>query len=404
MFTVPTIDISSYVDPAGAPPDRARVARELDDACCAAALAGCGSDDGTDSALTGSLAPASTETNLAEVCPENVVVQLQWQPQSDMAGVIGLLGPGYQVDTDTKSVSGPLAFDGQDTGVDITLRAGGPAIGFQSVPSAMYADDSIDLGLVHGDQLIAAATDQRVVGVTPLLQYNPSILMWDPETHPEQQTIADIGKTDETVVVSKDQIFPQWLVAKGLLKQSQLDTSYDGAPARFVGDPSIAQQGFANSEPYTYEHETPSWDKPIAYAMVKDAGYDVYASNVSVRADRLDSLTPCLQKLVPMIQQTGKDYVAAPDAINATIVDWVSQDVGFTPYSEGEAAYSAALLKDKAVIAPGSDGVWGSYDMAKAQSIIDDLTPILNESGAGLPTELPADQLFTAEFISDQVR
>ncbi|MED5800466.1 2-oxoglutarate and iron-dependent oxygenase domain-containing protein [Gordonia sp. Z-3] len=33
MFTVPTIDISSYVDPAGAPADRARVARELDDAC-----------------------------------------------------------------------------------------------------------------------------------------------------------------------------------------------------------------------------------------------------------------------------------------------------------------------------------------------------------------------------------
>ncbi len=42
--------------------------------------------------------------------------------------------------------------------------------------------------------------------------------------------------------------------------------------------------------------------------------------------------------------------------------------------------------------------------MAKAQSIIDDLTPILNESGAGLPTDLPADQLFTTEFISDQVR
>ncbi|MXP23899.1 nitrate ABC transporter substrate-binding protein [Gordonia sp. HNM0687] len=373
-------------------------------AICATALAGCGSDSDTETAAASSLQPAPAEYDLSTVCPENVVVQLQWQPQSDMAGVIGLLGPGYSIDTDTKSVTGPLVFDGGDTGVDITLRAGGPAIGFQSVPSAMYADDSIDLGLVHGDQLIAAATDQRVVGVTPLLQYNPSILMWDPQTHPDQTTIADIGKTDETVVVSKDQIFPQWLVAKGLLKESQLDTSYDGAPARFVGDPTIAQQGFANSEPYTYEHETPSWNKPIAYAMVKDAGYDVYASNVSVRADRLEEMSPCLEKLVPMIQQTGKDYVGSPEAINATIVDWVSADVGFTPYSEGEAAYSAELLKDKAVIAPGTDGVWGSYDMAKAQSNIDDLTPILNGGGAGLPTQLPADQLFTAEFISDQVR
>ena len=74
--------------------------------------------------------------------------------------------------------------------------------------------------------------------------------MWDPASHPDVKTIADIGRSDASVVVSKDQIFPQWLVAKGLLKKSQLDTSYDGAPARFVGDPSITQQGFANSEPY----------------------------------------------------------------------------------------------------------------------------------------------------------
>lgn len=370
---------------------------------CAAVLAGC-SSSGSDDTASSSLPSAPAESTLAGTCPDNVVVQLQWQPQSDMAGVIGLLGPGYTVDTDNKSVSGPLVFDGMDTGVDITLRAGGPAIGFQSVPSAMYSDDSIHLGLVHGDQMISAAKDQRVVGVTPLLQYNPSIIMWDPATHPDVKTIADIGRSDASVVVSKDQIFPQWLVAKGLLQQGQLDTSYDGAPARFVGDPSITQQGFANSEPYTYENETPSWNKPVAYAMVKDAGYDVYASNVSVRAGDVEEMSPCLEKLVPMIQQTGKDYVASPDAVNATIVDWVSQDVSFTPYSAGEAAYSAGLLKDRAVIAPGADGVYGSYDMVKAQNVINDLVPILNGGGADLPAALPADQLFTTQFIDEQIR
>ncbi|MDF6100264.1 nitrate ABC transporter substrate-binding protein [Gordonia hongkongensis] len=370
---------------------------------CAAVLAGC-SSSGSDDTASSSLPSAPAESTLAGTCPDNVVVQLQWQPQSDMAGVIGLLGPGYTVDTDNKSVSGPLVFDGMDTGVDITLRAGGPAMGFQSVPSAMYSDDSIHLGLVHGDQMISAAKDQRVVGVTPLLQYNPSIIMWDPATHPDVKTIADIGRSDASVVVSKDQIFPQWLVAKGLLQQGQLDTSYDGAPARFVGDPSITQQGFANSEPYTYENETPSWNKPVAYAMVKDAGYDVYASNVSVRAGDVEEMSPCLEKLVPMIQQTGKDYVASPDAVNATIVDWVSQDVSFTPYSAGEAAYSAGLLKDRAVIAPGADGVYGSYDMVKAQNVINDLVPILNGGGADLPAALPADQLFTTQFIDEQIR
>lgn len=371
---------------------------------CVAALAGCTDSSSTSSSSAQSLPSAPAEYNLASVCPKNVVVQLQWQPQSDMAGVIGLMGPGYTVDANQKSATGPLAYDGKDTGVDITLRAGGPAIGFQSVPSVMHADDSIDLGLVHGDQLVSAASKQRVVALTPLLQYNPSILMWDPEKHPDWRTIADIGKSDATVVVSKEQVFPQWLVAKGLLKQSQLDTGYDGAPARFVGDPSIAQQGFVNSEPYTYEHETPSWDKPVAYAMVRDAGYDVYASNVSVRPDKMEKLTPCLQKLIPMIQQTGKNYVNSPDAINKTITDWVSQDVSFSTYSEGEASYSAKILKEKGVIGPDAAGVWGGIDMAKAQESINQLIPVLNNSGSDLPAQIPANELYSTQFIDTDVK
>lgn len=370
---------------------------------CVAALAGCTDSSSTSQSAT-SLPPAPAEFNLASVCPKNVVVQLQWQPQSDMAGVIGLMGPGYTVDANQKSATGPLVYDGKDTGVDITLKAGGPAIGFQSVASAMYADDSIDLGLVHGDQLVSAAAKQRVVAVTPLLQYNPSIIMWDPKTHPEWNTIADVGKSNATVVVSKEQVFPQWLVSKGLLKQSQLDTGYDGAPTRFVGDPSIAQQGFANAEPYIYEHETPSWNKPVAYAMVRDAGYDVYASNVSVRPDKMEKLTPCLQKLVPMIQQTGKNYVNSPDAINKTVTDWVSQDVSFSPYSAGQAAYSAKILKDKGVIGTDAAGVWGGIDMVKAQKSIDELVPVLNQSGAGLPAQLPASDIYTTQFIDTNVK
>jgi hypothetical protein len=370
---------------------------------CVAALAGC-TDSSSTPNTNQSLPPAPAEHNLADVCPENVVVQLQWQPSSDMAGVVGLMGPGYSVDSNEKSVSGPLVYEGKDTGVRISLRAGGPAVGFQSVPSVMYADDSIDLGLVHGDQLVAAVAQQRVIGVTPLLQYNPSILMWDSEKHPDWRTIADIGKSNATVVVSQDQVFPQWLVAKGLLKQNQIDTGYDGAPARFVGDPAIVQQGFANSEPYVYEHETPSWNKPVAFAMVRDAGYDVYASNVSVRPDKFPALTPCLQKLVPMIQHTGKNYVNSPDAINKTITDWVAQDISFSPYTAGEAAYSAETLKNNNIIAPDSAGVWGGYDMAKAQRSIGELIPVLNQSGSGLPAQISATDLYSTQFIDTTVR
>lgn len=371
-------------------------------ACVAVTLSACAySSEETAQEISVETAPEAQ--SLADVCPANVGIQLQWQPQSDMGAVFGMLGPGYQVDTEDKSVTGPLVAAGKDTGVDLTLKSGGPAIGFQSVPSQLYVDDTLVMGIVHGDQLIAAAADQPVIGVTTLLKYSPAILMWDPASHPDWQTVADIGTTDATVVVSKDQIFPQWMVGKGMLQQSQIDTSYDGAPARFVGDPSIAQQGFANSEPYTYEHDTPSWDKPVGYGLIKDAGYDIYASNMSVRADKLDELAPCLEKLVPIIQQSGVDYAAAPEAVNKVIVDVVSQDSTYSPYSEGEAAFSADLLVDKGLLAAEDDGSFGVYDPARTARNVEDLRGVLAGTGNVVPAEMTGDTLFTNRFSDPSI-
>ncbi|MGG7102909.1 nitrate ABC transporter substrate-binding protein [Rhodococcus sp. 24CO] len=366
-------------------------------------LSACSSSDADTAVASEALEPAAEAQTLTGACPENVVVQLQWQPQSDMGALFEMLGPGYTVDTDDKSVSGTLVAGGKDTGVDLTLRAGGPAIGFQSVSSQMYVDDSITLGLIHGDQVIAASASQPVMAVTPLLKYSPAIVMWDPASHPDWKSVADIGKTDASVVVSKEQLFPQWLVAKGLLKASQLDTSYDGAPSRFVGDPTIAQQGFANSEPYTYENETPAWDKPVSFDLLKDSGFDIYASNVSVRADKVESLSSCLTKLVPIIQQASADYITDPAAANSAIVDIVSQDISFSPYTEGEAAFSAQMLKDEGLIANEADGSVGTYDMARVTRNVADLTPVLVAGGAAIPDSLTAEQIYTNKFTDPSI-
>lgn len=359
-----------------------------------------GSDEATE---TTSLEPAAEAQNLSDVCPSNIGIQLQWQPQSDMGAVFAMLGPGYRVDTNTKSVTGPLVAGGKDTGVDLTLKSGGPAIGFQSVTSQLYVDDSAMLGIVHGDQLIAAAAEQPVIGVTPLLKYSPSILMWDPQSYPDWKSVTDIGKSDATVVVAKDQIFPQWMVKKGLLKPSQIDTNYDGAPSRFVSDPTITQQGFANSEPFTYEHDTPAWNKPVSYGLIKDAGYDIYASNVAVRADKLQDLSPCLAKLVPIIQRSGVDYVNSPARVNQTIVDVIAQDATYSPYSKAEADYSATLLVEKGLLANEDNGSFGVYDQARTQRNLDDLRPVLADTGNQVPASMTAQQLFTNQFTDPAI-
>jgi hypothetical protein len=371
-------------------------------ASAALAVTGCGSDE--DSAAAVDLESAADDQQLGDVCPETLVVQLQWQPQTDMAGVIGLLGPGWTVDEESGAATGPLVTGGRDTGIDIELRPGGPAIGFEPVTSQMYADDDIALGIVHGDQLVtAAAGGQPVLAVTPLLKYSPSILMWDPESHPDWSGIEDIGGSGATVVASDDQTFPAWLVANGLLDESQLDFGYEGTPDRFVSDPSIAQQGFASSEPYVYENEVAPWHKPVEWQLLKDVGYDIYASNVTVRTDRVEELSPCLERVVPMIQQATADFAASPDAVNQTVVDWVGQDDSFFPYSEGEADYAARTLVDEGLVAAEDDGAVGTYDIDRAARTIDELEPIVAEQRGADVQDFPVEDLYTNQFTDPSI-
>ncbi|MEQ6899770.1 hypothetical protein [Nocardioides sp. YIM 152588] len=361
-----------------------------------------GSDTEATDAAAADLDQAAGETRLDDVCGTELTVQLQWQPQSDMGALFALLGPDHRFDPATKSVTATLVSEGEDTGTELTLRAGGPAIGFQSVPSQMYVDDTIDLGLVHTDMMIAASGDQPVVGVTPLLTHTPAMLMWDPATYGDDFDITQIADTGATVVVSGEQAYPAWLVAQGYATQKQIDPSYDGNPARFVGDTSIVQQGFANSEPYTYENEISAWGKPVGYQLLKDAGYDPYASNLSVRADELDEMAPCLERLVPMVQRAGAAYISDPGATNDVIVEMIASDDSYFPYSDGEAAYSAQLLADEGLIAE-EGGVVGGYDQARLTAFVDEVAPMIREQGNKVPDTLSADDLFTDRFVDDTV-
>ncbi|MFT4264349.1 MAG: hypothetical protein QM572_13260 [Nocardioides sp.] len=390
------------------PPTARRAAAAAGALLLAGALGACSSESSGSSGSAGSEAKAAdlpaapAAEQLGDACGADVVVQLQWQPQSDMGALFSLLGPDYTVDTTTKSVTGTLVVDGASTGTKLTLRAGGPAIGFQSVPSEMYADDSVDFGLVHSDVMIAASGDQRVVAVTPLLTHSPAMLMWDPASQGDDFDITKLADSGATVVVSKDQSYPAWLLSKGYVTEDQLDTGYEGTPARFVADPSIVQQGFANSEPYTYEKDTPAWDKKVDYEMLKDVGYDPYASNLTVRADKLESSAPCLERLVPIVQRASADYVTDPDATNKVIVDVVGSDPSYSAYTIGEATYSSDLLRSEGLI-EAENGTVGGYDDARVDAFFDEVAPIIRAQGSKVPDDLAADDLFTNRFVDTSV-
>jgi hypothetical protein len=372
------------------------------------ALSACAGGESTDSAPPAAgpaapAAPAGGPLDLTGVCPATVVMQEDWQPEAEHGGVYSLVGPDRTIDADAKLVRGSLVAQGVDTGVDIEVRPGGPNVGFQPVPALMALDDSIVLGTVNSDAAIAAAAAQPTVAVVSQLTTSPFMLMWDPASHPDAHTLRDVAASGAPVVTS-DPVVTALLEAQGIIAPAQVDTSYEGTPARFVSDPRILQQGFVTAEPYLYEHEITEWGRPVGYQKLADYGYSAYPSPLAVRADRLEALRPCLAKLVPIMQRAQLDYLADPGPTNALIVELTgAYQTGWT-YSPGVADYAVRTLREQGLVTndPAS-GVFGQFDPARMQQIVDTFGPILRSQGT--ITEIPAPgSLYTNEFIDPNVQ
>jgi hypothetical protein len=368
-------------------------------------LAACTNDNNGKGTTPAPQAASGDPTNLKGVCPDPIVFQKDWQPESEHGFLYNLVGKGYKVDTDKKKVIGPLVAQGKDTGVKIEIRTGGPAVGFQPVPQVMYADPSIHLGFVATDEGVQFSQKQPTTAVFAQMDISPLAIIWDPATYPQFNIIADIGQSDAKVLYTKGLSYMEFLVGSGILKRSQLDGSYDGSPALFVqSGGKAAFQGFATSEPYLYEHEIKQWGKPLKYALVNDAGFNTYFSAVSIRAGDKAKLAPCLKKLVPILQRSQIDFVTNPQAAIAVILDLVQQYKTGWVYDRPLAEYSAKALKQLGMVDGGPDGTLGNFDMARVNNIMKIMVPIMAAQRQQPKEGLKAEDIATNEFIDQSVK
>jgi hypothetical protein len=253
----------------------------------AAALAvalGASACDDAERAAPATTAATGDAVDLKGVCPDTIVIQTDWQPESEHGFLYNLVGSGYKVDTSLKRVTGPMVAQGRDTGVDVQIRTGGPAVGFQPVPAVMYSDPSIHLGYVATDEAVQFAARQPTTAVMAQMDISPLAIIWDPATYPQFHAIRDIGQTSTQVLYTDGLTYMEYLVGSNIPRRSQLNGSYDGSPALFVqSDGKAALQGFATSEPYLYEHEIKQWGKPLRFQLIHDTGYPVYFAATSIR-------------------------------------------------------------------------------------------------------------------------
>jgi len=373
------------------------------------AVAGCSSTEAAapSSSAAGTAAEAGGPLDLASVCPATVVMQQDWQPESEHGAMYNLVGDGYTVDTDKKTVTGPLVVNGTDTGVKIEVRSGGPAVNFQPVPALMYLDTDILIGAVNTDAAIVANADQPTVAVASQLTFSPQILMWDPESHNGAKTIKEAAAGGDPIVTSGD-VIPNLLVSQGIITPSQIDTSYEGTPQRFVSDPKILQQGFATAEPYIYKNEISQWGKDVGYQLLSELGYNIYPEPIAVRKADVTDKADCLKKLVPIMQQSQIDFLNAPEHGNAVILDLVEKyDTGWT-YSQGVADFSVEQQKKLGLVANDeASGVFGQFDPARMSAIVKDFTPFLVTAGSisqDAASAIDPSELYTNEFIDSSIK
>jgi hypothetical protein len=349
---------------------------------------------------------ANAAQSLQGVCPNPVVVQQDWLPAVEDAALINTLGEGYQIDAKHKKVTGPLVDGGKPTGVNIEIRAGGPGVGYQTAEALMYQDPKITIGQTQSDELFQLSAKQPLVGVFATLDFDPQTLLWDPAQHPEWHIIADIGQTDEKVVYQEGATFMEYLLGSGILRRSQVDSSFDGTPSRFVASGGkIVTQGYATNDTWWYEHETKAWGKPVRAALVVDTGYPNYGKLLAVRADQKDKLAPCLKRLVPIFQRASVAFMADPSWVSKTTVAVTAAYKAGVVYSDGNAESAVGQIKKLAIIDNGANtpSTLGDFDMGRLGKLLGIVGPIFAARKQPVKPGLTAEQAFTNEYIDPKV-
>ncbi len=390
-------------------------------AIAAITIAACGSDDdaATDDASADEAEPATTEAmeeddamvdmeeaeavDLSGVCPETIAIQTDWFPESEHGALYEMVGEGATIDADAKTVSGPLVqHGGAETGVNIEIRTGGPAIGFQQVASIMAQDDAVTFGYVATDEAIENYAANPTTAFVAPLEINPQIIMWDPETYPDVETIADLATAKDgegvTIRYFETGAYMKYLLSSEQVTEAQLDGSYDGGPSVFIAEGgAIAQQGFASSEPYNYENVFEDWAKPVAFQLIHDAGWEGYAAPLAVLDSRKEELAGCMAAFTPIVQAATVGYYAAPDTANELMVQAVNDYADFWVYDLGNAESSIAAQLELGLAGNGPDDIVGNFDEERLKNFIEVAGPVFGSEGL-----TPAD-LMTNEYIDESI-
>jgi len=363
------------------------------------------------SGAPGDFAKAHYTTSLAGTCPNPVIIQTDWLPEADHGGIYQMIGGGGKMAQYT--YTGPLG----STGVNLEIISGGPGLGNGvNQPSSLYAGNLVknvtpQLAFVSETDAIAYSKQFPTTAVFATYQKSPQALLFDPTKYPTMKTIADVKAAvaggAKLYVTSATFSYVRWLIGQGI-PESAFIGGYSGDLEKFVGGAgSIINQGYSTNEIYTLEKATPTWNKPVGYVYIADLGLPFYQSSVAVATNKLAQLTPCLQKLVPIMQHAQADYLADPTEVNQVLADYNAAGLGAafwkTPVDLNKAA-TDVMKSDSLIKPPAGLGV-GAFDLTEVGQVISTLVPIEKAQNiTSMDPSVQASAIATNQFIDNTVQ
>lgn len=357
----------------------------------------------------GAFAKQAYTTPLADVCPNPFIIQKDWLAQAEQGVLYQMIGAGGEMASGR--YTGPLG----STGINLVILEGGGGIGLgdgETAYSALYMGNSKagvtpHLGYQELDNSFIFSKRFPVVGVITPLDIAPQGLWWDKGTYPDGFHSIDALKAFSTsgkgmIYVSTIQrTFGLFLVQSGVAKEAFVE-GYRGDGENFVtNNGTWLNQGFVTSEPYSFSTGN-NWGKPIDAVTVGELGYPNYTGMLSVATNRMDELAPCLEKLVPIIQQAVVDYMTEPkevlELINKFNEEGHATSWWKTPMGKMEFAWKT--MKDRNMMGNGTNSTVGDFDMERVAKMHEIVKPWLDERA---DPEVSGDKVVTNRFINPAI-
>ncbi len=234
-------------------------------------------------------------------------------------------------------------------GIDLRLRQGGPQVnGLQ-----LLAAGQLEVAMADALQ-VTSAIEQKVplTAIAATLQKNPTAII----AHPGVARLQDLKGKPIAIGAASNTTFWPWLkLVYGFDDAQKRPYAFSVQP--FLADKSLAQQGFATSEPFSIEK---AGVKPVVF-LLADLGYPPYSEVLVVTRGTLDKRAAVLARFLQASAEGWKSYLGNPAPGNKLI------RAANPEMSEELLAFSHRRMKELALVTGGDAATNGILTMTEAR-------------------------------------